>query len=218
MSLERDAFRRSIREALATPEDAPLTERFIAPLVTAIVAGAAAGTVEELEVALGEVVAALGVVGVPRGRQFVLLASAAAGDTPVEPARLRDALGILVLAHDPDGASFVAGRSAAGEPVELDDELREAEAIVTVGPATAAPGRLLGGPFLLCPGAASARTTAAWHQAREQGGLAGALAFALAVEALAPVDLALTWDATGRAAAARGRVRFAALARDANLD
>ncbi len=218
MRPEQVAFRRSVRAALATPEDGPLTQRFVAPLITAIVAGIGDGTIETLEIALDELVVALATMGVPRGRQFVLLASPAGEELAAEPARLRDVLGIPVFAHTPDGTSFVAGRTPAGVPLELDDELREAEAIVTVGLATASPGQLRGGPFLLCPGVASARTAAAWQAACEPGGLAGALAFALAVEALAPVDLALTWDAAGRASAARGRARFAALARQAGLD
>ena len=100
-------------------------------------------------------------------------------------------------------------------PIDLDDELREAEAIVTMGPADVEPGGVTGGPFLLCPGAAGARTVELWNLIRDLHGLAEALRFSLEVERLAPVDLAITWDATGDVTVAPGTARFAALARAA---
>jgi len=218
VSIERDAFRRSVRGALACPLDGPLTTHLAAPLVTALIAEAGEGGREALEIALAEVVAALHKVGVPRGRQFVLLACSREGAPAGEPDRLRAALGIPVLVHDPEAAVFEVGRSASGVAFELNDDLREAEAVVAVGPTASARGQLRGGPFLLCPGVASARTIAAWRSVGEKGGDSAAVAFALEVEAAAPVDLALTWDAAGSATAARGRARFEALAREAGLD
>ena len=68
-----------------------------------------------------------------------------------------------MLAHDPAARSgFHAGTLADGTPVELDDELREAEEVVIVGRLTGdRRGGLRGGPALLWPGLASARARTA---------------------------------------------------------
>jgi hypothetical protein len=152
---------------------------------------------------------------VPRARQFVLLG----GDPPVASApgtarALRESLGVPVFVTVPERAGFVAGRLADGTPIELDDELREAEAIVTVGGWSPDPRGPRGGAALLCPGAASAATRAAYAAARARGGDA-AWAFALAAEREAPVDLSLAWDDSGRVVAAGGASAFAAHARAA---
>src|SRR5262249_45456667 len=126
-------------------------------------------------------------------------------------------ISIPVLLHDPTRA-FAAGRTPAGDPIELDDELREAEAIVCLGQCESRSGTLRGGPYLLAPGVASLATRQAFAARRAEAGERGALALALAAEALAPVDLALTWTPSGgRMRAGRGRTRFAALARAAGL-
>lgn len=207
-------FAERVRTALAAPEAGPLAARFTAPLMTALVADASEDRVR-LGLALAELIRALDRIGVPRARQFVLLG----GDPPApgahESARaLREALGVPVLTSLPDRAGFVAGRLDDGTPIELDDELREAEAIVTVGgwnPDAAAPR---GGAALLCPGVACAPTRAAYAAARARGGGA-AWAFALAAERAAPVDLSLAWDDSGQVLAASGRSAFAAHARAA---
>ena len=152
----------------------------------------------------------------PRGRQFVLLG----GDPPANAAperalALRDSLGVTVFVHAPERAGFIAGKLAAGGPLELDDELREAEAIVTVGRwQTDADGAPRGGAALLCPGVACAATRAAYAAARAHGA-AAAWAFALAAERAAPVDLSVAWDRAGAVEVASGRVAFAAHARAA---
>jgi hypothetical protein len=208
---EREAFAREVARALAAPGDGPLAARFPGALVTAIAADAAPAERERLEIALGAVSRTLASLGVPAGRQFVLLAAGPPWPTGGRE-RLRSSLGIPVLAHDPHGPCFVAGRTDGGEPVEVSDELREAEALVVVGPATGGPGECRGGPFILCPGLASSATAAAWAAAARALGAAGAFAFAAEAERLLSVQLALLWDAAGRVAAGGGRERFAALA------
>jgi len=202
------AFAAAVREALRAPGGRPFAQRFPAPLVTAIVAGGAEAEGERLVAALAGTIAALERAGVPRGRQFVLLAT---GPHPA-PAPLRAALGVPVLEHDPDGPHFVAGRTGEGTPFEVDDELREAEAIVVVGPETA--GEEGGaGLALLCPGVVSARTASACALARARAGEAAARAFVLGLERALGVDLAVTWDARGAVLAEGGRERFEAMAR-----
>ena len=210
-------FRGAVRAALSRPEGGSLAGRFPAPLVTALIAEAAEACAPRVRVALEETLAALAAVGVPRGRQFVLLVHADGSRPAVDVAAWRKALHVPVLVHDPDAASFTAGRSEGGVAIELDDELREAEAIVCVGPGHATTSVVHGGPFLLVPGAAARPTVDAWREARRRGGERAAVELALAVEALLRVDLALTWDPAGRAAVAGGRARFDALAREAGL-
>lgn len=205
-------FAEAVARALAAPEDGPLAARFPAALVTAIVAWAPADERDRLELALAATIARLAGLGVPRGRQFVLLAAGPDART-VESKDLRDKLGVPVMAHDPAGAFFVAGRAADGSALEFSDELREAEALVVVGPARHAGEPPSGGPFMLCPGVAAARTRDAYFATLARGGADAALAFALAAERALPVDLAVLWDADGRVIAGGGRERFAAVAR-----
>jgi hypothetical protein len=205
-----------VRSALATPADGALATRFTGPLVTALVADASEEP-RRLALVLAELIRALDHIGVPRARQFVLLG----GDPPASDAAaialaLREALGVPVFVNAPERAGFVAGRLADGTPVELDDELREAEAIVTVGAWGIGADGPRGGAALLCPGVASAATRAAYAAARARG--AGpAWAFARAAEREAPVDLSLAWDDAGRVVAASGRSAFATHAREAGL-
>jgi len=215
-----EAFALGVREALAAPEGSPLATLFTAPLITALVVDLREACFDpRLARALGEGRAALERVGVPRGRQFVL-AGASPRDLVPRPqewlAGVRRALSLSVTLHDP-GCAFTAGRTRAGEPIELDDELREAEAIVCIGRGFAATGRVEGGPYLLVPGVASLATRQALEARRAEAGERGALAFALEAETQAPVDLALTWDAKGRVRAGRGRTQFAAFAREAGF-
>lgn len=203
------AFRERVREALAAPQGGSLASRFPAPLVTAIVAGAEEPDAGRLDIALREVVAALQAVGVPRGRQFVLLGTLLPGAASELARTLRFALEVPVLVHDPSAAHFTAGHAEDGTAYELDDELREAEAVVVVGPARAGEDGQEGGVGLLCPGVVSVRTRAGWAAARSIAPGA-AQAYALGVEQAFPVDLALLWDAGGVLAAGAGRERFRA--------
>ena len=218
---EPAAFSLRVREALVAPEGSPLSTLFTAPLVTALVVDLAEARADErVRLALLEVSAALERVGVPRGRQFVLVGGtvhAAAPGVKEWLAGLSRQLALTVFPHDPK-QWFTAGRTPAGEPIELDDELREAEAILCIGRGEAAPGRVHGGPFLLVPGVASLATVQAWAARRAEAGERGALALALAAEEQAPVDLAISWDARGdHVRAGRGRTQFAALAREAGF-
>ena len=217
MSQATSAFQAAVRAALAAPEDGALAGRFPAPLVTALVADSSEPE-PRLAEALGELTATLASLGVPRGRQLVLLGGdPVVADAPARAQRLAARLGLPVLVHAPEYPGFVAGRLADGTPLELDDELREAEGVLCVGRGFAAAGRVVGGPYLLVPGVASARTRLALAGARARGGERAALEFALAAEVALPVDLAVCWDEQGRVVAGRGRERFAALARAAGF-
>jgi hypothetical protein len=216
-----EAFGLRVREALAAPEGSPLATLFTAPLVTALVVdGEEVSSGDRPERALLETRDALERVGVPRGRQFVLVGSRAPRLSPLDPqrvAQLRGRLSLPVLVHDPAGASFTAGRLESGEPIELDDELREAEAIACVGEWSTSAGGARGGPYLLVPGVASLATRRAWAARRALEGERGALALALAAEREAVVDLALCWSADGRVRAGRGRTQFDAVVTEAGL-
>lgn len=212
MNATPGTFVDAVARALATPEDGPLGAQFPAALVTAIVAWAAPGERDRLAPALRATITRLVTLGVPQGRQYVLLAAEPDGRSAIG-GDLRDTLGVPVIAHDPAGACFVAGRTADGSALEFSDELREAEALVVVGPAMDAGAVPAGGPFLLCPGVGATRTRDAWRASLERGGVAAALAFALEAERALPVQLAVLWDTEGRVVAGGGRERFAAAAR-----
>ncbi len=107
-------------------------------------------------------------VGVERGR--IQLAIAGGVHRPLSAERARELVGAeaarrVLHVHDADSTPhFVAGRTRRGTPVELDDALREAEAVITVGPV--APHYFAGfggGPKLVFPGLASRRSTLANH-------------------------------------------------------
>ena len=192
------AFRAEVRRALAAPLGGPLGRRLGAAAGTVIV-GDARGEARD-EVALAELIEALARAGVPRGRQLVLLAGGEGAPAAVTARRLRLVLGVPVVAHDPAGAHFVAGRDAGGAPIELDDELREAEEVAIAGRFAAdAGGRVSGGPAALWPGLAPA--AAAATLARELEALpateraAATLARAAPALAAATVGFALLWSA-----------------------
>lgn len=91
--------------------------------------------------ALGRLVGGLERHGIPHGRRFVLVVGhGRAGGAARLAAEVGRALGPVAIAHDPDRSPcYVAGR-VAGAPVEVDDELREAEAVVFAGPLDASAG------------------------------------------------------------------------------
>jgi hypothetical protein len=188
------AFRAEVRRALAAPLGGPLGRILHLPALTAVVADGREG--EREAVALAELLDALVRVGVPRGRQLVLLAHAPAGAS----ARLRAILGVPVIAHDPERSSaWVAGELDQGAALELDDDLREAEEVVLVGGCAADPRMgLRGGPAALWPGLGSAAAQAAHAAslpAEPATRAAAALANCRAALAHVPAALALLWDA-----------------------
>lgn len=197
------AFRASVRRALAAPVGGSLASRFGAAAVTAILADGEGG--ERDGVALAELIDALAHAGVPRGRQFVLLTGVAAPDEArrVRARELHATLGTPVLVHDSGAtAVFDAGALAPAFRLELDDELREAEAVVACGRFDVTrDGMLRGGPAALLPGAASDLARLRLRQRLCEWGeepalrTAGHLTFARAAMALVPVDFALLWSA-----------------------
>lgn len=190
------SFRGAVKRALAAPLGATLAQRFFAPTVTVLVGDARLESHDE--VALTEVADALHRVGLPRGRMMALLAGTAPLDAHRrERAReLHDVLGMPVVLHDPEAAGgFMAGTTASGLVVELDDELREAEAVVLVGEfAVDHAFGAHGGPFALLPGLASPATRARLEQRAGAKGHAARRDLAREVLALVKVDLALVWD------------------------
>ena len=194
------SFRGAVRRALAAPMGATLAQRFPAPHVTVLVGDAELRSHDE--VALVEVAEALTRVGLPRGRMMALLA----GTQPLDAARrerareLHDILGMPVVLHDPiGGTSFAVATTGSGFTIQLDDELREAEAVVVVGEFADDHARgVHGGPFALLPGLASAETRDLWANQMSTNGQgsrdARLLESAREVLALVKVDLALVWD------------------------
>ncbi len=197
------AFRAEVRRALAAPVGATLAQVFNAPRVTVIVADAQGG--ERDVMALSELAEALVRVGTARGRMMTILAGAdRPGDALRERARMmRATLGMPVVVHDPGAASPYSPGSVEGVgPLGLDDELREAEAVIVVGRFSRGTGGMLhGGPALLLPGLADADTRERFRTA----GAGDALCFA-ALDHV-EVDFALVWDSgdPSRARAGAGR-------------
>ena len=193
-------FRDKVRRALAAPLGGPLGRILHVPAMTAIVADGRDG--DDETVALAELIDALVRVGVPRGRQFVLLAcaGATAAEARERTRELREALGVPVLAHDPvRRAGYAPTTPSGGTPLELDDELREAEEVVLVGRcAPDAACGMRGGPAALWPGLASAAGRAA-HAATlpSSGSARRSAAWERAIEALerVPSAFALLWNA-----------------------
>lgn len=152
MSTSRDLplFERGLAAALARPEVESLGALLHAPTVTAIVADPRDGT--RLAPALGVLLGALTRVGVPRGRCFVLLASPSGKAADGEAVRrLREAIGVPVIAHDPARSACFRADGA----IELNDELREAEAIVALSSWREASRDEPGTAGLIVPGLAS---------------------------------------------------------------
>lgn len=206
-----EEFRARVRAALARPEDGALATRFFAPLVTALVVHA-----DEDDAIVGavlETLDALARIGMPRGRAYVLLAGEGAPAlAALRMPQLRAALGVPVLVHDPSRDGFAAGRLPDGSALVLDDELREAEAIVTlssIGNGARAGWRAAA---LLCPGACTDATRMTFASAHTRDGESGAWRLVRAAEREAPIDLAVWWDAAGSVTAASGRWALAALA------
>lgn len=212
------SFRGSLRRALADPLGGSMARHFAIPAVTAIVADGEFGDPDR--VALAELTEAMVRSGVPRGRMFVLLTGEAAPDAArrARALELRALLGMPVIAHDPAQAGFAPGRAANGDPLSLDDELREAESVVVCGRLGAdRRGVLRGGPAALLPGLADAATRAALEAslAAHRGADArarAAFARALAATEHVAIDFALLWNAADPPAvkAGAGRDVFAA--------
>lgn len=192
------AFGEAVRRALAAPAGVALPVALHAPTVTAVVASP--HHLPWVEAALGVVLRALPRAGIAGGRTGVIFASEG-GEPPraveAAAARVRQAFGVPALVHRPGAPCFGVGTTSGGVPVELDDELREAEAIVTVGAVGGtSPCGWDGGPSLLFPGLCSARTreeiraryeSLEWYRRQEAD-----------ARALAPVDYGVAWSILGK--------------------
>ncbi|MBI5168891.1 MAG: hypothetical protein HZA61_05360 [Candidatus Eisenbacteria bacterium] len=208
------AFRAEVRRALSQSVGLSLAQAFAAPKVTVIVADAAVS--ERDVVALSELAEALVRVGTSRGRCMLLLSHA--GPAAPAPAvkshakQLRATLGMPVVVHDTtEKSDWIPGELDGVGACALDDELREAEAIVLVGRwSRRKDGAVHGGPALLLPGLADPATRARWSALADGGARDAATR---AVTALVPVDYALIWDASDppRVRAGSGAELFAAL-------
>lgn len=189
---EPAAIARAARAALERPRDLPLAAALPSPMELAIVVGAEPA----LEAALPALIAALAPLGIAATHLEVVLGCDAGGAARREARdRLRAALApARVHAHDArTGDTYTAAR-LDGEPVTLDDALRESEGLVLVlASRPGAAGAELAGEAIaaLADSSTRARVTA-----RGVRPLADAL----------PIDLALVIDvATARAWAGTGR-------------
>jgi len=220
-------FRARILAALDAPLGGPLARVVRAAAGTAIVVEM--DEPDRTGIALAELVGALARSGVPRGRQLVLLTGTGGGDGGEAARALRSALGVPVFRHEEPGAAFVAGRLADGTPVELDDELREAEDVIVAGLFAAAEhDGVRGGPAAIWPGLAprAARETLARELAVLERGARPLAAYerSLAAASVAPPGFALLWSAHEPPEVVAGEAREAftrAVARgwiDARLD
>ncbi len=132
------------------------------PGAVATVIAADASDPVRLELALGRLLAVLPRAGVPRGRVIVLLAATAEGDAreAALARRWRADLGVPVLAHHPARSACFTVARVRGTPIEVSDELREAEAVLALGPlAAGADARAIHDVVL--PGLGSESTRAA---------------------------------------------------------
>jgi len=139
----------ALARALAAPEGADLRTAIPMPAQTALVVDPALG---EDAVALAVVVGALARQGIPRGRLDVIVAALAdRGSERALARRLAPVLGVpTVHARDPlHGDHFPAG-VIGSVAIELDDVLREAEAVIVATAGGEAPWRAV------VPGLASA--------------------------------------------------------------
>jgi hypothetical protein len=94
---------------------------------------------------------------IPPGRMTVLLAAPESGAADAARAReLTGVSGVLTLVHDPERSTCCGfGIGPHGVPLEMNDELREAEAVLSASAGAERPA--------LFPGLASARALALWN-------------------------------------------------------
>lgn len=208
------AFRAEVRRALSQSVGLSLAQAFAAPKVTVIVADASVS--ERDVIALSELVESLVRVGTSRGRCMLLLSHAGpespAAAVKTQAKQLRATLGMPVVVHDPaEKSDWIPGAVDGIGECALDDELREAEAVVLVGRwSRRKDGEVHGGPALLLPGLADPATRARWGAGADRDARDAATR---AVTAIVPVDYALLWDASDppRVRAGSGAELFAAL-------
>jgi hypothetical protein len=151
-------FAAAVAAALERPAGGPLAGAIPAAAHTVIVVEPGDA---RAAVALRVAIDALVRTGHPRGRLLVLAAvrDGAASWTTAHEAVRGAAAPVPVVLHHPDrSATFRAGR-AAGIDVAVDDELREAEAVVTLGAVALSPsGSRRPAEWLIVPGLAARAT------------------------------------------------------------
>lgn len=210
------AHEAALREAWARPAGAHLGQVFHAPFVTVLLAERSGG--ERMAVALEVARDALARCGVSPGRQLVLLASSEAAPPGArEEARaLRRRLGLPVVVHDPERSPSMHVHPGDPLALELDDELREAEAVMLVS-ALRPRARFgeRGGMELLVPGSVSRATGERCNAlARTPEGRA---AIRQAAATACRIDYALLWSESGEPRAWAGEPDAALAAAGAAL-
>jgi nickel-dependent lactate racemase len=188
----------AVSRALERPAGGPLASAIPAAAQTVIVVDAGDA---RSRAALPVVIAALVRSGHPRGRLVVVAAAAATPARTEASARAawtEAAGGVPVVFHDADrSAVFRAGRTAEGIDVEVDDELREAEAVVALGAIReSGAGMRRPAEWLIVPGLASRATCetlrAATSPSRGSRALDAHDAWSAAA-ALVHVDFEIAW-------------------------
>lgn len=182
----------AVRAALARPRDLPLSAALPSPMELAIVlAGDPA-----LEGALPALIESLAPLGIAPTHLEVVLGCAPDG-TPraAARARLREALTpARVHAHDAAHGETFAAAHLNGEPVRLDDALRECEGLVLVlASRPGAAGGALAGETIATLADAATRARVRGHER--------AMADALAIDLALVVEIAprpRAWAGTGR--------------------
>lgn len=151
-------FATAVADALERPAGGPLAGAIPAAAHTVIVIEPGDA---RAAVALRVAIDALVRTGHPRGRLMVLAAvlDGAVPGGPAHEAVREAAAGVPVVLHDPEhSATFRAGR-VAGIDVAVDDELREAEAVVALGALVSSPsGSRHPAEWLIVPGLAARAT------------------------------------------------------------
>lgn len=179
------ALATALARALAEPAGLPLAAAIPMPAQTALVLDPVLG---DAAAALGPLAAALARQGIPRGRLDVIVASC--GDAGAERACALAARAALapgpVHVRDPEHGDHYPAGELDGETLEIDDVLREAEAVIVV-----VAGRAGVPPWsVLVPGLVSARC------ARRIAARAGAPPSREAVLAFVRVDWVVEFEAS----------------------
>lgn len=200
-----DPLAAAVARALAAPLGASLAQAIPMPAVTVVVVDGRA--CDQVARALPPLLEALERAGIGRGRSLLIAADTAPHTgVPLDALEARRRLGAaapglpLIVPDREPRPRFRAGTLPDGTPLEFDDELREAEALLLVGPSREVqPGIPSPDPALLVPGLLGRDAWAALLARRGvRGARDGAFEAALrAARAAVPVDFVLAWEDRG---------------------